>query len=313
MKNRILTVTLNPCLDKTITLDGFCEGGLNRAVSVRTDAGGKGINVAKVLGYFGASVTALGIMGDQGGERLVSELERRGIGHDFYRLAGEIRTNYKLFDRAAQQVTEVNEPGFSVSAADLEKAVAKIEQQLPDAGVMVLAGSTAPGIPADIYKRLTEAAKHHGVKVILDADGERLRAGLAAAPYAIKPNQFELEQLHGGTFKDRQELYAYCRSLLEQGPELIALSMGAEGAIYMTKEQAYRVEPVPIVCQSTVGAGDSMVAAIAHSLVQGLSLEALAATASAAGTVTASKPGTEVCRPEEVRACCEKLQLARIW
>ena len=184
---------------------------------------------------------------------------------------------------------------------------------MSDAAVMVLAGSVAPGIPKDIYRHLTHLAAQHEVQVILDADGQALVAGLEAKPFVIKPNLYELEQLHGGSFESDEALYAYGRELIAGGVGLIVLSMGGDGAVYMTKEAGWRVKLAPIVCQSTVGAGDSMVAATAYSLAEGASLEELAKTASAAGTVTASKPGTEVCRLEEVLAYREKLSLERIW
>ncbi|MBQ2695788.1 MAG: 1-phosphofructokinase [Clostridia bacterium] len=300
MKQKILTVTLNPCLDKTISLNGFFEGGLNRADSVRSDAGGKGINVAKVLKGFGADVMALGVMGDKGSEALLEELARRGIDHDFLFVPGTVRTNYKLFDSQKGQVTEVNEPGFSVAEKEVLGLVSLIEKHLPEAAVMVLAGSMAPGIPKDMYQRLITLAQAYHVKVILDADGEALSLGLLAKPYAIKPNRFELEQLSGKELSDEAALLAYGQTLLDSGVGLLCISLGGEGALFMTPEAAYRVTPSPIVCQSTVGAGDSMVAAIAYSNVMGKDLATLSKMATAAGSVTASKPGTEVCTLEEV-------------
>ena len=302
MKKKIITVTLNPCLDKTISLNGFCEGGLNRAEAVRTDAGGKGINVAKVLKRFGSDVLALGVMGDRGSDVFYAELEQRNISYDFLTISGGIRTNYKLFDSEKKQVTEINEPGFSLSEAEVLKLVLLIEKYLPEAAVMVLAGSMAPGIPKDMYNRLIMRAKAYGVKVILDADGGALSSGLSATPFAIKPNRFELEQLADKTLSDEKDLLEYGQTLLDTGIALLCVSLGQEGALFMTREAAYRVIPAPIQCMSTVGAGDSMVAAIAFSTVMNMDLLKLSKMATAAGSITASKPGTEVCSFEEVLA-----------
>ncbi|MBE7041681.1 MAG: 1-phosphofructokinase [Ruminococcaceae bacterium] len=300
MKKTIMTVTLNPCIDKTIVLNGFCEGGLNRAKSVRTDAGGKGINVAKVLKRFDAAVLAVGVIGEGGSEIVLSELDERGICRDFVKVSGETRTNYKLQDKAKGQVTEVNESGFFVNDESLEKIMSLIKSRLPEVGVMVLSGSVAPGIPTDIYKRLITLAKEQGILVILDADGAAFKEAIEAAPYAVKPNRFELEQFFGRELPTDGDLLACGRALIDRGISLVVVSLGAEGAVFITKDEAIRVNLAPLACQSTVGAGDSMVASVAASLVEEADLLSLARRASAAGTVTASKPGTEVCTKEEV-------------
>lgn len=309
MKKTIMTVTLNPCIDKTIILNGFCEGGLNRAESVRTDAGGKGINVSKVLKRFEAETLAVGVMGQDGSEAILSELKNREITCDFLSVSGTNRTNYKLQDKEKSQVTEVNEPGFTVSKEDAEQTVSLIKQYLPQVGVMVLAGSFAPGFSTDIYKQLILLAKEQGVPVILDADGDAFSQALEACPYAVKPNRFELEQFFGKPLRTDEDLLQSGRKLIEMGISLVVISLGGEGAMYVTKDAALRVFLAPMACQSTVGAGDSMVAAVAHSLATGKDLYALAKMASAAGTVTASKPGTEVCTLEEVTEYQEKLEI----
>lgn len=309
MKKTIMTVTLNPCIDKTIVLNGFCEGGLNRAESVRTDAGGKGINVSKVLKRFGAETLAVGVMGQDGSDAILAELKNREIGCDFLPVSGANRTNYKLQDREKSQVTEVNEPGFSISKEDADQAMSLIKQYLPKVSVMVLAGSFAPGFSADIYKQLILLAKEQGVPVILDADGETFSQALEACPYAVKPNRFELEQFFGKPLKTDEDLLVCGRKLTKMGVSLVVISLGGEGAMYVTKDAALRVFLAPMSCQSTVGAGDSMVAAVAHSLVEGKDLYDLAKMASAAGTITASKPGTEVCTLEEVISYQDQLEV----
>ena len=307
MQKKIMTVTLNPCMDKTITLPVFCEGGLNRAQETRTDAGGKGINVAKVLKRLGAEVLAVGVLGSRGSEAFKAELAKREIPSLFHIVPGETRTNYKLFDSEKHQVTEINEPGFSVCEADVQAVFSLIEKQLESVEVLILAGSMAPGFPADTYKRLSDLGKEKGVKVIVDADGENLLSALEAMPYAVKPNRFELEQLMQKPLPDDEALCRAGNLLLDKGVSLVVISLGAEGAIYLSGQERYRVTIPPVECQSTVGSGDSMVAAVAYCLASESSLEALAKMASAAGTATALKPGSEVCTREEVFAFQEKV------
>ncbi len=312
VKQKIMTVTLNPCIDKTITINGFCEGGLNRTESVRTDAGGKGINVAKVLRGFEADTLAVGIMGNCGHDVLLNELTKRDIQHDFLFAEGTVRTNYKLFDREKKQVTEINETGFTVTPETQEDFVKLIEKYLLKTAVLVLSGSLAPGIPKAFYARLIRLAHDYQVKTILDADGEALAYGIEAAPYVIKPNLFELEKLYGKPFENKKELFDFADSILSNGVSSIVLSLGGDGALYLTQEETLRVHLKPIVCQSTVGAGDSMVAATAYSILNQQDLFSLAKLASSAGTVTASKPGTEVCTHEEVLAYQKQLTVEKV-
>ncbi len=308
---KIITVTLNPCIDKTITINGFLTGGLNRAESVRCDAGGKGINVAKVLKGLGADVLALGVLGE-GGKTVLSELSRRQIVADFVTVRGETRTNYKLFDSEKAQITEINEPGFSVGAAEREMVMRHLASHMKEAEIMVLAGSVAPGFSKQIYKELALLGAQNGVRVIVDADGESLSSALEAVPYAIKPNRFELEQLFGKTLASEQALIDCGRTLLARGISLVVISLGGDGALYLTAERTLRVTLEPVRCLSTVGAGDSMVAAIAQSLAEGYDLNDLAKMASAAGTATAMKPGSEVCTKEELEECFSKITVTEL-
>lgn len=307
MGHKIITVTLNPCIDKTITINGFIEGGLNRAEEVRTDAGGKGINVAKVLKNLGCEVLATGVMGHQGSDNILAELAERQIEHRFLKVPGTTRTNYKLYNKETKKITEVNEPGFEIKARDKEAVFTLLNKELDEGDILVLSGSAAPGCSTEIYKELILQSKKKRVRVVLDADGERLQKGLEAAPFAAKPNLYELELFLGRKISDISDVVACGQTILDQGIELLVVSLGAEGAVFMTKQERYYVKPPVVQCRSTVGAGDSMVAAIAYGLAENMSIKAMAGLATAAGTVTATKEGTQVCDFYEVQAFLEKL------
>ncbi len=310
--SKIITVTLNPCIDKTIILKSFCEGGLNRSEHVRQDVGGKGINVGKVLRNFGLDVLAMGIAGNRNRTILLDELEERGIAHQFLSVSGENRTNYKIFDANKGQITEINEPGFVVSEQELEQFTHLLEKELPNARLLVLSGSVARGIFPDVYGQFIALAKNHGVKTVLDADGELLHRGLSFKPFAIKPNLYELEQYCGKKLNTINEILSCGREILERGISFLAISLGREGAIFMNQDEAWHAVPDKILCKSTVGAGDSMVAAMCYALSEGLPLKEMAQLATAAGTVTASKEGTEVCHYKEVLAWLNKITMERI-
>lgn len=312
MNKKILTVTLNPCVDKTITIEGFEYGGLNRAKNTRVDVGGKGINVAKVLSSFDASVFAFGIVAGKQGQEVISFLDDKGIPNSFIKAKGETRTNYKVFDNKCKIITEINEQGFCVNEVLLEECVNNIIRLLPETEIMVLSGSVPSGVDDGIYKRLIDISKKYDVKVILDADGDKLKLGIEALPYAIKPNVFEFEKLVGRKLKTNKEIITAAREYIDMGISMIIISMGAEGAIFLSDNEVYMSTPFPVDCKSTVGAGDSMVAALAYGLKQGYTLEEIARLATAAGSVTASKEGSNVCSIDEVKEKVSLVQLKKL-
>ncbi|BBH24163.1 tagatose-6-phosphate kinase [Paenibacillus baekrokdamisoli] len=296
----VITVTLNPALDKTVTIEQFEYGGLNRIKEMRTDAGGKGINVAKVLKLFEVDVNALGLKAGYQGQVIRDQLEKLGIDSTMIEAPGETRVNLKIVDESTKQTTELNEPGFMVDTDLLEQFQAVFKSKAAEASIIVLGGSLSPGIPPNYYRSLIEIARAQGIRTILDADGEALALGIEAAPFAIKPNVHELEALLGETFDSMEQMIAAVRKLIDRGIEYVLVSMGAEGSLLVSKTEAVKASPFPIMPVSTVGAGDSMVAALVYSFLNGKSVEETARWTSAAGTITASKPGTQVCTLHEV-------------
>jgi 1-phosphofructokinase len=312
VKAKVITVTLNPAVDKTITVDQFTYGETNRAKEVRMDAGGKGINVAKVLHQFEQPVIAEGLIAGYQGTWIENRLQAMGITCRFQRVEGETRTNTKIVDLHTKVTTEVNEKGFQVDPEKLVAMLATFETDWQDAPYLVLAGSMPPGTPVDYYKQLIQVANAAGAKVVLDADGEVFRQGLEGIPYAIKPNVHELETYFGRTFKTDEEILDAARQLIATGIEIVQVSLGKEGSLIVNKDEAYRARPFPITPLSTVGAGDSMVATMVYGFLNKMNLEQLARWCSAAGTITASKSGTQVCTLEEVRARVEDISITRI-
>lgn len=312
MNPRVVTITLNPAVDKTITIEKFEYGGTNRAKDMRMDAGGKGINVAKVLHQFGQPVIASGLLAGHQGTWIEGRLTEMGIDCQFTRIAGETRTNTKIVDESTKETTEVNEQGFQVTHDDLNQLLQLIKEQLTGIEYLVVAGSMPPGTPADYYKTLIETANAAGIKVILDADGDVFRQGLAGIPYAVKPNVHELERYFERVFNSDAELLEAARLLIDKGIEIVQISLGKDGSLLVTKEEAYRARPFPITPLSTVGAGDSMVATMVYGFLHQMDLEQLARWCSTAGTITASKSGTQVCTIDEVRAKVDAITIERL-
>lgn len=310
--SKIITLTLNPSLDKTFNLDNFRKGKVNRADGYRIDAGGKGINVSRALSNFNTENTALGIIGGESGALLEKLLIKENVECDFLKVDGQTRTNYKIFDAASGDTTDINEPGIRMNPAQHDAFFEKYRTHLKNAGFAVLAGSIPPDTEPDIYKTLIEEAKKYGVKVILDAEGEKLGEGIKAQPFAIKPNIHEFEDLCGKSMKSQADILNGIREIQKSGIELVVVSMGGDGAIFMQGNIAYRTIAPKVARKSTVGCGDSVVAGLVYSLANGFDLKKTAMFSAACGSVTATKDGTNMCTLDEVNAFCNNIPIDRI-
>lgn len=312
MSEKVIAVTLNPSIDKTITIERFVPYGLNRAVSTRTDPGGKGINVAKVLKSFGVNVTVTGLIAGNQGEFLLDCLMNAGIPANFLKNPGETRTNLKIFDRSVNKITEINETGFHVAPDVLNSFEQMFKESVREATIVVLSGSLPPGVPEDFYAQCIHTAKAAGAKCILDADASALAWGVKAVPFAVKPNIHELELLNGHTFSSRNEVVKAAKKLIETGIQIVIVSMGPDGAMIAGQNEIYQAVPWKIKEKNATGAGDSMVAALAYSILNTESLYNIAKITTAAGTVTASKEGTQTCTPDEVLHSLENVTVTRL-
>jgi 1-phosphofructokinase len=309
----IVTVTLNPALDKTARVDRVCPGALNRLRDVVVDAGGKGVNVSAVVSVLGGKTIAAGFAGGTTGDELLMRLDDRAIPHDFVRIAGTTRVNLKLIDDNGD-LTELNEPGAVISPEEWQALEKKLYALASKDTIFVLSGSLPRGLGPDTYRNVCRALRDRGgARVFIDADGEPLRQALDAAPDRVKPNRYELLQYFSAP-PDTPEprLVEFCRELLSKGVGFVALSMGAEGALFVTETAAYRAPPIPVPVCSTVGAGDSMVAALAYSMDRGLSPEQSMTLAMAASAAAVTTTGTKPPDLALVRELEAKVQLRRI-
>lgn len=290
----IYTVTLNPALDKTVEILSFTVDSVNRITAMRTDPGGKGINVSKVIDKLGSKSIATGILGGGTGKSILSALEEMGIASCFHFIPGETRTNLKVVDPERHTNTDINEPGLTVTKEILQNLLQELLGKLTGEDIVVLSGSLPKGAPKDTYGTWVEACRKSGAKVILDADGDLLEAGLKASPYLIKPNNHEISRLLNENLSTPKELEAAARKLMEQyGITKIVVSMGGEGALYVTEERTVYAEGLKVPVGSTVGAGDSVVAALAVAEEAGMSLEEAVRLSTATGAANVMCSGTQ--------------------
>ncbi len=270
----IVTVTMNPAIDKTAEVDDFVVGGVNRLKNIRIDAGGKGINVAKTLRVLNKPTMACGLIGGSMGETIREQLKQQMIMSDFIPVKGETRCNLKV--RSKFGMTEFDEPGPHVLPEELDDLFERIRYHAKSGTLFVLSGSAPAGVPEDTYKRMTEMLHQCNCRVFLDTSGILLRRGLEAAPDYIKPNLPELMALYGvrGKFESRAAMIAWAKDkaedLLSKGPKFVAVSLGADGAVFCDGVETVHVPSKKVEVKSPVGAGDAMTAAIAYGLDSGL-------------------------------------------
>lgn len=302
------TVTLSPCLDKTVSCERFDVDSMNRVELLSLDIGGKGINVSRALKRLGLKTKAIGF-NFAGGEMIERTLERENIPHDFIKCEGDLRINLKVFDKSRHNTIEINEKSAFVANEHLAEFTESFVRAVRKSDNLVLTGSLPQGMPNDIYKTLGELAKRENpdVRLILDAQGEVLLKGLEAKPFMIKPNLFELEATFGVKLETTEDIISLCRKIIEDyGVKVVLASMSAKGAVLVTKDEAIYREAVKVEVKSTQGAGDSMVAGVCLALDKGLSLgEALDyAVCCAAGAI--SGVGTSFCDLDRLNELLER-------
>ncbi|MEA1674679.1 1-phosphofructokinase [Nitrospirillum sp. BR 11163] len=304
------TVTLNPAIDETVTLDDLRPGHVHRAAAVRHNAGGKGVNVASCLADWGLHVAATGLMGIDNTAPFEALFAAKGILDRFLRVPGETRTNIKLLDRHDGRTTDINLPGLAAAPETVERIQTYLEESVGPGTLVVLAGSLPDGLPPDTYASMVAGLAHTGARVVLDSSGEPLARALAAdvLPHCVKPNRHELEGWAGRPLAP-PDLLAAARHLQGHGIPLVVVSLGAGGALFVDAGTALHAQAPEVRGNSTVGAGDAMVAGLAAGLHAGLGLEAVARLATAFAVAKLGRAGPHLPGVEIVRALADQVTM----
>jgi len=278
---KIATVTLNPAIDQTVSVDNFQAGIVNRSRAMRFDAGGKGVNVASFLADYGMDVLVTGFLGEENTDIFERHFARKKIEDHFIRVPGETRVNIKIMDEHNQETTDLNTSGQTPGEYAVNRLTEQVEVLAEACEWIVLSGNLPPGLSSNFYADLIQSIKKKNRSIVLDTSGEALREGLEAGPCMIKPNMDELSQLTGKELKELTEVHSAARSLLNDDLQLVVVSMGADGALLVKKDEALIAVPPAVTLKSTVGAGDAMVAGLVAGLAKELALAGCARLATA--------------------------------
>jgi 1-phosphofructokinase len=273
-----VTVTLNPAIDLTVTLDRFVVGTVQRARAALSNVGGKGINVAGCLADWGVPVVATGILGRANDDGFAEFFTAKGIGDRFVRTAGETRTNIKIANLSNGETTDINLPGLDISEGTFDAVRAALLRSVVPGRPVVLAGSVPESLPDDAWTVIAEGLVEHGARVVVDTSGAPLARLLSSGLpiHAVKPNRHELESAVGRSLSRREDIVEAARMLIARGIGLVVVSLGEEGALFVTADRMLAAKLPPKTVVSTVGAGDSMVAGLVAGLVEGADLERVA-------------------------------------
>lgn len=264
--NTIATVTLNPALDFEIHFDvPFQMGELNRVSYSHMSAGGKGINVSKILNLLGKETVSFGFVGGDTGKVFLDLLEKSKIPIDFTQTECQTRINTKMID-SKNVCTEANEKGGPVQQSEWSILLEKLKNSTKNIQLFILGGSIPNGVEKTVYRDIVLELKKNGAKIILDCDGEALRHGIEAAPYLIKPNLFELTQYAGKEFKNIREAIDFSKKLFVEKGINVLCTLGKDGAFYVGELGICTVNSPQVQIKSFTGAGDTFLAAFVSKL-----------------------------------------------
>ncbi|MBN1689390.1 MAG: 1-phosphofructokinase [Dehalococcoidia bacterium] len=308
----IATVTLNPSLDRHVAVENLVLDDTNRWVSMTYEPGGKGINVSRAICQMGGETKAYGLVGGDDGEVLKRLLKGNDIPCDFTSIHNDIRSNFIITDLKTHRQTRISAPGPQVAPGELKKLVDRISSIRPRPSHMVFAGSVPPGVPDDIYFELIIRMKSLDIITVLDSADRWLKEGFKARPDIIKPNVREAQGLMEVELKEEEDIIYAAKTIVSSGIKIACISRGREGMIIADKKEVLKVIPPDVEVLSTVGAGDSTVAALILKLSQGGTLEEAARLAIAAGTATTLTAGTELCHKIDVDSILPQVSVERL-
>jgi 6-phosphofructokinase 2 len=305
---KIITLTVNPALDKTISVDELIPEKKLRSSFSQVEPGGGGINVSRALHKLGGSSEAVYLSGGYTGKHFEELLIKEGVVSVALPIKGDTRENFVVVDNSANKQYRFGMEGPEITEPEWEQALKYIREQ-PDIAYIVASGSLPPGVPSNIFARLAVIAKQKNARLIVDTSGTALKDAVDEGLFLIKPNLDELSNLYGKEKLVQTEILTAARSIIQNGGcEVMVVSMGKDGAMLITKDTQLEVKPPAVAVHSTVGAGDSMVGGMLLALAKEWSLEDVLYYGIAAGTAATMNHGTELCKKEDTERLFAKMK-----
>ncbi|MFC2045425.1 1-phosphofructokinase [Chloroflexota bacterium] len=308
-KQMIATITLNPCLDRFLSVYGLVVDEVNRWATTRLYAGGKGIDVSRAIHEVGGRTIAYGFIGGAAGRTLEILLDEDAVSYSFTPIEQETRTNFIIVDTRTSQQTRIDAPGPRISRKEQERFYRKMERIYPRPSLVVAGGSIPPGIPANVYHAIVMAARKYEVRTILDSEGKWLEEGIKAKPYLIKPNVREAAEFLKTELPTEESIVKAALSFVDMGVEIAVISRGKDGIIAADNKQIIKAVPPVVKVRSTLGAGDCTIAGLATKLANQESLIEACRLATAMGAATAMTPGAELCHRADVETLLPQINI----
>lgn len=307
--NRIVTLTMNPAVDTSTSVDNVAPEHKLRCEAARHDPGGGGINVSRAIGNLGGESLALYTTGGVYGRLLDALLDATGVPHQALRIAADTRQSFTVLEERSTLQYRFNLPGPELGEAEWRACLDAITALDPAPAYLVASGSLPPGAPVDFYARVAEAGKARGARVIVDTSGEPLCEAAGAGVFLLKPNLRELSNLAGRELLSDADQETVARELVgDDCAEAVVVSLGAAGVLLVTAGETLRVRSPTVPIISKVGAGDSTVAGLTLALARGLPLAEAVRFGVASGAAAVMTPGTELCRRADAERLFAQLQ-----
>ena len=309
----ITTVKLNASIDKAYHMTEKIENGtVMRVAKTDNSAGGKGLNVARVIKLCGVDSKATGLVGGFNGQYLESLLDADGINHEFGHIQGETRSCINILDPGYGS-TEYLEGGCNVTKEEEADFLNKFPEIIKDSDVVTISGSAPKGMGKDIYQKLIKVIKDQGKQVILDTSGEYLEKGLESQPTMVKPNEDEIELLFHTKIQSKDEVITYAKRIYkEKEIPYVVISLGGDGALLVCEKGIYQGKPPKIEIANTVGCGDSMVGAFAVALEKKMEPEAALKYAVSVASANALSPHTGRFDPKDRDEIIKNVEIIKL-
>ncbi|ADO76529.1 1-phosphofructokinase [Halanaerobium praevalens] len=307
----IATITLNPSVDRRYNINELKVNTIQRTDDYQATAGGKGINVSRVIKLLDGNLTAMGFIGGYAGKFIKAELKKLKINNSFTKIAAETRSCINIIDHFKSSI-EILEKGPEIKVSEKDRFLFDFKNQIKKVKVIIISGSLPEGIENDFYQEIIKIAKINDKKVILDTSGEALINGIKAGPDFIKPNQSELESIFNFKIEKEIDYLKAANKLQKMGAKNIAISLGAKGMYFFSQDSKYKIEVPEIEAINLTGSGDSLVAGLGVAVQRNMDIESSLKLANACGVANAVEKQTAYVDLKKVNNYIDKIKIKEI-